>query len=103
MPSTSKKESPLFVEEASDQSWYYKKMDNMQKECISRLRDGAPEVDANRKPFSSVKSKPGGHPNRVHVIKEMEGHISSYAAAPFHAVQEMRSDYLNIFDHFNWS
>ena len=85
---------------------YCKKMGHMQKECKSRLRDNAPEVDANGKPYASFSSKPSGSPAgnpRVHAVQEIEGHISNYAAAAVHAVQEMRSDYLNAVDHLNWS
>ena len=81
-------------------------MGHMQKECKSRLRDNAPEVDANGKPYTSFSSKPSGSPSgnpRVHAVHEIEGHVSSYAAAAVHAVQEMRSDYLNAVDHLNWS
>ena len=77
----------------------------MQKECKSRLGDNAPEVDANGKPYTSFSSKPSGPPGgnpRVHAVHEIEGHVSSYAAAAVLAVQEMRSDYLNAVDHFNW-
>ena len=77
--------------------WYCKKMGHMQKECKSRLRDGAPKVD------SSTTDKPGGQPNRVHTVKKVEGHVSSLAAAAVHSVQEMRSDNLNAVDHLNWS
>jgi hypothetical protein len=85
---------------------YCQKLGHMQKECKSRLRDNAPEVDANGKPYASFSSKPAGPPSgntRVHAVQEIEGHISSYAQAAVHAVQEMRSDYLNAVDHLNWS
>ena len=85
---------------------YCKKMGHMQKECKSRLRDNAPEVDANTKPYTSFSNKPAGSSNtntRVQVVQEIEGHISDYSAATVHTVQEMRSDYLNAVDHLNWS
>ena len=85
---------------------YCQKLGHMQKECKSRLRDNAPEVDVNGKPYTSFSSKPASSPSgntRVHAVQEIEGHISSYAQAAVHAVQEMRSDYLNAVDHLNWS
>ena len=85
---------------------YCKKLGHMQNECKYRLRHNAPEVDGTGKPYTSFSNKPAGTPSgnsRIHAVQKLDGHISSYAAAAVHAVQEMRSDYLNAVDHLNRS
>ena len=62
---------------------------HMQKECQSRLRDKAPEVDTNGKRYASFSNKLVGSSNRnprIHEVQEIEGHITSYAASAIHAV-----------------
>ena len=78
----------------------------MQKECKYRIREGAPEVDVNGKSYTNFGNKSGGSApggSSVHTVQELEGHVSSYAAAAVHAVEKMRSEYLNAVDHLNWS
>ena len=62
-------------------------------------------VDANSKPYSSATAKtaslaPRGQ--RIYAVKEIKDHLFPYATAAVHAIQEMRSDYLNAVDHLNW-
>ena len=82
---------------------FCKKMGHMQNECKSKIWNGGPEVDANGEPYASFANKAGDPPSggsRVHVIQELVGHVSSYAAAAVQAVEEMRWEHLN---HLNCS
>ena len=71
----------------------------MQRECKSWSYRGGHQWEAVQQHLG----KKGGQSTQVHTVKEIEGHVSSYAAAAVHAVQEMRSDYLNTVDHLNWA
>lgn len=70
---------------------YCKKLGHMQKECRSRLRAGAPMVDAEGKPFRKVHAVEGQqHP-------DVEGHQPSSGGPHVSSIQQV-----NQFQSLNW-
>jgi hypothetical protein len=85
---------------------YCRKFGHLQKECRSRIRDQAPEVDAQGKPYGSTLPGPsgggGGARPKIHAVQELVDHVSDYSAAAISAIEEMRADYENAKTHLNW-